>query len=295
MKKIISVFLAAVIVFALTACVNEQQSNDASNNIQSEDSDSNNIPGASYASIFAATEGIWRLDGEEDTASIYMDGEGGFISYYASGFVEAAGYLEYVDEYEDGNGRYDMYDGELGYINSFYLDSDIQLHFGNNDGHTYIKEDSEADTFSEIGVLVPKVRFSGLTQIENNNDFHGGYYYADQIEDSFTTIVNSGFVNDFSAADETIEEYIGRCVELIGNFEYRDLDIEATTWESWPAYHLTWLEGENEDTRQWDAFLVTTDLYTYIYAFDTQVDYAEEMRDTWHNVLDGLTLDFPSE
>ena len=42
-----------------------------------------------------------------------------FISYYASGSVEASGYLEYVDEYGDGNGRYDLYDGELGLINSF--------------------------------------------------------------------------------------------------------------------------------------------------------------------------------
>ena len=47
---------------------------------------------------FSRTEGTWWLDGEEDTASIYMDGEGGFIAYYASGSVEAAGYLEYVDE-----------------------------------------------------------------------------------------------------------------------------------------------------------------------------------------------------
>ena len=80
------------------------------------------------------------MDGEKGTASIYMDGEGGFIAYYASGSVEASGYLEYVDEYEDSNGRYDMYDGELGLINSFYFDSDTQIHMGNNDGNIYIKE-----------------------------------------------------------------------------------------------------------------------------------------------------------
>lgn len=62
------------------------------------------------------------------------------------------------------------------------------------------------------------------------------------MEDGFTTIVNSGFANDFSAADETIEEYIGRCVDLIGEFEYRDLEIEETVLDSWPAYNLTWLE-----------------------------------------------------
>lgn len=83
--------------------------------------------------------------------------------------------------------------------------------------------------------------------------------------------------------------------DLIGKFEYRELEIEETVLDSWPAYCLTWLEGENEDTRQWDALLVTTDLYTYIYAFDTKAVYAEEMLDTWYEVLDGLTLDFPSE
>ena len=305
MKKLITVFLAAVITLTLAACANEQQNSDVSNNTQSESPDSTSTqsldpasstdPGENDTAIFAATEGTWRLDGEEGTASIYMDGTGGFISYYASGSVEASGYLEYVDEYGDGNGRYDLYDGELGLINSFYFDSDTQIHMGNNNGNIYIKEGPEADITPEIGVLVPKTRFTGLAQIENNNDFHGGYYYADRTEDGFTTIINSGFTNDFSAADETIEEYIGRCVDLIGEFEYRDLEIEEATLDSWPAYYLTWLEGENEDTRQWDALLVTTDLYTYIYAFDTKADYAEEMLDTWYEVLDGLTLDFPSE
>lgn len=190
MKKLIAVFLVAVIALTLAACANEQQNSDVSDNTQSGNPDSSSTqsldpvpsadPGENDTAIFAATEGTWRLDGEEGTASIYMDGEGGFIAYYASGSVEASGYL-------------------------------------------------------------------------------------------------------------------GRCVDLIGEFEYRDLEIEEATLDSWPAYYLTWLEGENEDTRQWDALLVTTDLYTYIYAFDTKADYAEEMLDTWYEVLDGLTLDFPSE
>ena len=153
MKKLITVFLAAVITLTLAACANEQQNSDVSNNTQSESPDSTSTqsldpasstdPGENDTAIFAATEGTWRLDGEEGTASIYMDGEGGFIAYYASGSVEASGYLEYVDEYEDGNGRYDLYDGELGYINSFYFDSDTQIHMGNNDGNIYIKEGAE--------------------------------------------------------------------------------------------------------------------------------------------------------
>lgn len=39
---------------------------------------------------YARTKGLWRLDGATDTASIEMDGLGGFTMYYASGSVEAA-------------------------------------------------------------------------------------------------------------------------------------------------------------------------------------------------------------
>lgn len=140
MKKLIAAFLVAVIALTLAACASKQQNSDVPSNTQSEAPTSTPAPDESDTAIFAATEGTWRLDGEKGTASIYMDGEGGFIAYYASGSVEASGYLEYVDEYEDGNGRYDMYDGELGLINSFYFDSDTQFHMGNNDGSIYIRE-----------------------------------------------------------------------------------------------------------------------------------------------------------
>lgn len=140
MKKLIAAFLVAVIALTLAACASEQQNSDVPSNTQSEAPTSTPAPDESDTAIFAETEGTWRLDGEKGTASIYMDGEGGFIAYYASGSVEASGYLEYVDEYEDGNGRYDMYDGELGLINSFYFDSDTQFHMGNNDGSIYIRE-----------------------------------------------------------------------------------------------------------------------------------------------------------
>ena len=146
MKKLISAFLATIIALTLAACASEQQNSDVPGNTQSEASTSTPTPDESDTAIFAATEGTWRLDGEKGTASIYMDGEGGFIAYYASGSVEASGYLEYVDYYDYGNGRYDMYDGEPGLINSFYFDSDTQFHMGNNDGNIYIKEGAEDDT-----------------------------------------------------------------------------------------------------------------------------------------------------
>ena len=72
---------------------------------------------------YARTEGLWRLDGETGTASIEMDGEGGFTMYLASGSVEAAGYLEYVSD-----SQYDLYTAEGRLIASLSFDSDTQFH-----------------------------------------------------------------------------------------------------------------------------------------------------------------------
>ena len=80
MKKLLSAFLAAVIALTLAACASEKQNSDVPGNTQSETPTSTSAPDESNTAIFAATEGTWRLDGEEGTASIYMDGEGGFIA-----------------------------------------------------------------------------------------------------------------------------------------------------------------------------------------------------------------------
>ncbi|MGN0485191.1 MAG: hypothetical protein ACI4HI_16740, partial [Lachnospiraceae bacterium] len=60
--------------------------------------------------------------------------------------VEADGYLECVDEYENGEYRYDCYtlDGE--WVISFYFDSDTQFHIGNDDGSVYLL-DTLAETY----------------------------------------------------------------------------------------------------------------------------------------------------
>lgn len=89
-------------------------------------------------SPYARTKGLWRLDGATDTGSIEMDGLGGFTMYYASGSVEATGNLKCIDEYENGDFRYDLYTAEGKCIASFYFDSDTQFHIGNDDGPVYL-------------------------------------------------------------------------------------------------------------------------------------------------------------
>ena len=40
---------------------------------------------------------------------------------------------------------------------------------------------------------------------------------------------------------------------------------------------------------------ILTDHYTYAYAFGTDADFAGEMKETWYEALDMVTLTFPSE
>ena len=87
---------------------------------------------------YACTKGLWRLDGTADTASIEMDGLGGFTMYYADGAVESVGYLECGDELNNGCLRYDMYTAEGELIVGFYFDSDTQFHLVNEAGSVYM-------------------------------------------------------------------------------------------------------------------------------------------------------------
>ena len=127
--------------------------------------------------------------------------------------------------------------------------------------------------------------------------FSAGFWYKDQLDDALTTIVNAGFLNDFGAVEgETIEQYIARWAEVICGWEIRDLAVQdGGTMGSYPASRVTWLTGENEDTRRWDALMVFTDQYTYFYGFDIQADFAEEFTEDIEDVYSRLELVYPEE
>ncbi len=90
--------------------------------------------------LYACTKGVWRLYGEADSASIEMDGLGGFIMYYASGSVEAVGHIDCIDESGNGDFRYDLYTEDNVLICGFYFDSDTQFHLAGNDSLVYIQD-----------------------------------------------------------------------------------------------------------------------------------------------------------
>lgn len=170
------------------------------------------------------------------------------------------------------------------------------------------EEDSEAsdststadgeyeDAGPSVGALVNSPGYTGLTSLEVDNNFHGGHYYKDQTEDLLTVIVNTAFEADLGE-NESPEDMLARNLELVDPGEARDIVISSNDEQSarftYPAYYITWLTGQNEDTIDWTAMAVLTDGYTYIYAYGTYADYAEEMKDTWYESFETIELFFP--
>ena len=201
--------------------------------------------------VFSSTKGTWRLDGTEGTASIDMDGEGN-------------------------------------YVNGFYMDSDTQLHMGNNGNTVYIRME-EAH-----GVLVRTGRYTGLTETARYDDYYGGYYYEDRTEDGMTSIVNCGFENDM-AAGEPMDTYIERAAMMVSDTEIHSFTAEnsreLSTKMTYPIYTASWCTGYNEDTRQWDAMIVLTGSYTYLYAFHAAADHVADMEAERQRIFNDVVLE----
>lgn len=143
MKKIGIIFTLSMSMCLLAACGSAQPSEVTDSPELAEPSQSA-AESTQTDVLYACTKGLWRMDGATDSASIEMNGLGNFTMYYAGGVVEAFGYLECIDEYEDGNYRYDCYTLEDDLIISFYFDSDTRFHIGNDDGSVYILDTQAA-------------------------------------------------------------------------------------------------------------------------------------------------------
>ena len=86
---------------------------------------------AAAIEVFACTAGTWYLDGDPDTASLVMDGEGGVAAYYATGNLEYSGYLECTDA---TSGTYAIYQDSGEYVTDFTFDDADTFHINSNWG-----------------------------------------------------------------------------------------------------------------------------------------------------------------
>ncbi|WP_277211157.1 hypothetical protein [Ruminococcus callidus] len=86
---------------------------------------------AASIEVFACTAGTWYMDGDPDTASLVMDGEGGVAAYYATGNLEYSGYLECTDA---TSGTYAIYQDSGEYVTDFTFDDADTFHINSNWG-----------------------------------------------------------------------------------------------------------------------------------------------------------------
>lgn len=86
---------------------------------------------AAAIEVFACTSGTWYMDGDPDTASLVMDGEGGVAAYYATGNLEYSGYLECTDA---TSGTYAIYQDSGEYVTDFTFDDADTFHINSNWG-----------------------------------------------------------------------------------------------------------------------------------------------------------------
>jgi hypothetical protein len=238
---------------------------------------------------FAPTEGLWRLYGETDTAFIIMDGKGLCTSYYASGAVESDGYLTY----DPTNGYYNVFNYENTLMFLFYISDqdENKLIIGYDEQFIYIKDGNTSP--QNIPVIVTQGTLIGITPMEMNNDYNGGYYYSDLTEDDLTIIINTAFTTT-QTAKEDLDDYIARCAKELSGYEVNDLSIKENITHSnrltYPVYLLSWSIGANEDARHVEAFFFMTDTHTYIYAFKSLADYSQEIKNMYLSEFGKLTL-----
>ena len=86
---------------------------------------------AATIEVFACTAGTWYMDGDPDTASLVMDGEGGVDDYYATGNLEYSGDLECTDA---TSGTYAIYQDSGEYVTDFTFDDADTFHINSNWG-----------------------------------------------------------------------------------------------------------------------------------------------------------------
>lgn len=158
-------------------------------------------------------------------------------------------------------------------------------------------EEAQSEPAAQPPVLMRTGSFTGLTPLETNNDYRGGYLYADQTADGLTVIYNCCFATD-QVGGTSLEDYIAETAQAIGGEGPREMTVTEDAGHSqrlgYPVYLLTWQTGDGTEARTWDGFFCMTEGYTYLYAFCTTPDNAAAMSDTWQSVFGELYLFDPT-
>lgn len=143
-----------------------------------------------------------------------------------------------------------------------------------------------------MGGAMPFTKMQNL-KTENNDD--GGYYYEDMTQDGSTVTINSAYPTT-RAEEQSAEEYAAAAATALAqsdNCKVQSCEQNSayTTNLSYPVYVVTFTAGANEDMRLWTVFMTATDTDTYLYAFSSTMDAADELAQTYLDVFSNLRLE----
>ncbi len=138
--------------------------------------------------------------------------------------------------------------------------------------------------------------FTGMENLMNTNYEDGTYTYEDMTQDGMVLVVDMAFQS--LRTNETVEEYAEYAARFAaldtGEGEPYDItcfqDEDYTQNLSYPVYIVWYTTGSGEDQRQWMVYTVDTEDYTYLYAFGTIADEADDMQDVFFNICGNLEL-----
>ncbi len=137
--------------------------------------------------------------------------------------------------------------------------------------------------------------FTNMQNLKTENYDDGGYYYEDMTQDSSTVIINSAYPST-QAEGQSAEDYAVATATALAqsdNCKVQSCEQNSTYTANltYPVYVVTFTSGANEDMRMWTVFMTATDTDTYLYAFSSTMDAADELAQTYQDVFSNLRLE----
>ena len=167
---------------------------------------------------------------------------------------------------------------------------------GKTETPTQKPEKPDGQTTRQIPVLMGgALPFTNMQNLKTENHDDGGYYYEDMTQDSTTVIINGAYPTT-QAEDQSLEEYAVATATALAqsdNCKVQSCKQNSTYTANltYPVYVVTFTSGANEDMRMWTVFMTATDTDTYLYAFSSTMDAADELAQTYQDVFSNLRLE----
>ena len=137
--------------------------------------------------------------------------------------------------------------------------------------------------------------FTNMQNLLSENHDDGTYRYEDITEDGQLLVVNAAEQSCFVPDVQELDDYLTACALSLSDADTYELlsaeeNEEYSKNLSYPVYIVTYIAGENEDTREWTVFVMDTDICTYLYGFCAPPDAAADMGETYQNIFSQLYL-----